>query len=120
MVLIMKDTMYTVEEVEFMIRDYCEDLDFVIYKDIINLFSKHLNYDLMRIMKKGKSTMIHGVIGKIDGKEVSRITNLNQTKKILEKTVKIIEKDSGKMNIEDKHYVVETLINKLEKKVANS
>jgi len=111
---------YSVEEIEFMVKDYCKDFDFIIYKDVFNLFSKVLNCDVLNIMNKGKSKMVHDVIGKIDGKEISRITNLNQTKKILERSIKNIEKKTGKLNIEDKHYIVETLICQLEEKVAHS
>lgn len=111
---------YTAEEVEFMIEEYCKDRDFVIYKDVIKLFSNVLGEDIFKILRDGNSKFLYDVIGKIDGKEIGRITNRYQSIKVLKKCKNLYEKNTGeKINADEGFEFVNNLIDQLEVKYAN-
>jgi aspartyl/asparaginyl-tRNA synthetase len=99
-----------------MIEEYCEDKEFVIYKDVIELFSNILEVNVRKILKQGESKYLYGVVGKIDDKEISRITNRNQAIKVLEKCRKLYEKNNGKFSEGEGMLFAEELLHQLKEK----
>lgn len=108
--------MYTCEEVEFMLEEYWAEEEFVIYKDVIALFSNILEVNIREILKQGNSKYLYDVVGKIDEKEISRITNRNQAIKVLEKCKKKYEKNNGKFENGEGLLFAEELLHQLKEK----
>ena len=101
---------YNAEAIEFIIDEYCDGKDYVLYKDVIEELTKRLNCDVRKILLKDNSKYLYDKIGVIDGKQVGRITNRNQSIKIFHKIIKEYERNNNcKLTPKEKCDIIEEI-----------